>query len=343
MLRVVRHGAILKPTRLVFENKAVFNPGIYQEGDKIHVIYRAVNKEYMSCFGYAELNGPLQVVKRWKRPLYQRLAAYESHGIEDPRIVKIGDTFYLTYIAHDGRHALIAYMYGPNIFKLRRGGIISPTIMYRDAVKLFDHSKLKDDYYFFASYYEKFAGKNVKVWEKDGILFPEKLGRKYALLHHINPDIQVSKFGDFDELKRNDYWIKQLRTIGRQVVLEGRHGWEARHIGGGAPPVKTDHGWILIYHGVEPRNRGRIYSAGAALLDLKNPTKLIARLPQPLFVPKHYNERNGFVHNVVFPTGTARFKDRLYIYYGSADSRVSVASVNIDLLVKELLRNKVKS
>jgi predicted GH43/DUF377 family glycosyl hydrolase len=306
-------------------------------------MYRAQNREHDSCFGYAQLDGPLKVVKRWKRPIYSPKHSYESKGIEDPRITKLGDTFYVTYIAHDGFHALIAYMYGKSLFKLRRGGIISPTLMYRDAVKLFESQRLKDDYYFFASYYEKFAGKNVKVWEKDGILFPEKIRRKYAMLHHVNPDIQLARFNSFDEIKKQSYWEKHLKNISKHVVLEGRYGWEARHIGGGAPPIKTKKGWLIIYHGVEPRNNGRIYYAGAALVDLADPTKVIARLPYPFFIPKRKNERNGLVHNVVFPTGTAQFGNKLYIYYGSADSYVSVASVNLDSLLKEMMRFKVRA
>ena len=342
MIRVTRHGPILRTTKLDFENQSVFNPGVYQEGDQVHIIYRALNRDFVSTFGYAQLDGPLTVVKRWKKPIYYPQLRYEKKGIEDPRITKIGDTFYVIYVAHDGFHALIAYMYGKSLFRLKRGGIISTTMMYRDAVKLFEGAKLKDDYWFFASYYEKFAGKNVKVWEKDGVLFPEKIRGRFALLHRVLPDIQMARFKDFPELKKNTYWLDQIKNINKYVVLEGRHGWEARHVGAGAPPVKTDKGWLIIYHGVEPRNRGRIYYAGAALLDLKNPAKMIARLPYPLIVPKKYNERNGHVHNVVFPTGTSLFKGRLYIYYGSADSRISVASVKLDSLLKELMKNKVK-
>ncbi|MCK5061362.1 pesticidal protein Cry7Aa [Candidatus Parcubacteria bacterium] len=343
MLRVTKHGAILRPSKLKFENRSVFNPGVFQDGDKVQIIYRALNKNFMSCFGYAELKGPLEVVKRWKKPLYTPKLKCESKGIEDPRITKIGNTFFVIYVAHDGRHAVIAYMRGQSLFRLKRGGIISPTMKYRDAVNLFGQAKLKDDYYFFASFYEKFAHKNVKVWEKDGVLFPEKIRGKYALLHRVLPDIQLARFKNFKEPKTNGYWKKHIENIDKHVVLEGRHGWEARHIGSGAPPIKTNKGWLIIYHGVEPRNKGRVYCAGAALLDLKYPTKVIARLPDPLFVPEHYNERNGHVHNVVFPTGTTEFNERLYIYYGSADSRVSVASVNKEKLIKELLKHKVKN
>ena len=342
MVRIKRHGIILKPTKLVFENKSVFNPGIYQDGNQVHVFYRALSKDFNSCIGYALLDGPTTVIKRWKRPLYTPKHSYESKGIEDPRITKINDTFYVSYVAHDGKNALIAYMYGKNLLRLKRGGVISPQISYTKASQLFEHSKLKDKYYFFASYYEKHASPDVLIWEKDGVLFPEKIRGKLALMHRILPDIQIARFNDFKELKKKNYWLKHIKNLSKHVALEGRHGWEARHIGGGAPPIKTKKGWLIIYHGVEPLNTGRIYYAGAALLDLKDPTKIIARLPDPLFVPRRYNERNGHVHNVVFPTGTAVFKDRLYIYYGSADSHVSVASVNLEKLLKELLKNKAR-
>jgi len=103
--------------------------------------------------------------------------------------------------------------------------------------------------------------------------------------------------------------------------------------------LKLKKEWLLIYHGVEPRNKGRIYSAGAVLLDLRDPKKVIGRLPDPLFVPDQKYEKEGEVNDVVFPTGTAQFGKELYIYYGTSDSYTGVASVNIDQLIKELLKN----
>ena len=225
---------------------------------------------------------------------------------------------------------------------MKRGGIISPKFSYRKAGKLFGYSRLKDKYYFFESFYEKYANKNVLVWEKDGVFFPEKFRGNYALLHRILPDIQIIYFKDFNELKDNEYWYHYLHNLGKNVVLEGEHGFEARHVGAGAPPIMTAKGWLLIYHAVQPHNTGRIYTAAAAFLDRNNPKKLIARLPYPILTPRQKGERYGHVHNVVFPTGTAQFNGRLYIYYGSADSSVSVASVNLEELLDELMRNKIE-
>jgi predicted GH43/DUF377 family glycosyl hydrolase len=340
MIKIKKEGILLRPTRLAFEHLSVYNPGVWQEGGHVHILYRAQSEKFISCLGYAKLKGPLKIVERWKKPLASPVASYEKKGVEDPRIVKIKDTIYVTYVAHDGRNAVVAYYCGPDLFHLKRGGIISSRLTYERASKLFNYSNLKDDYYFFASFYEKYAAPNVLVWGKDGCLFPEKIKGKFALLHRILPDIHLALCRDLDELKDNNYWRDHLQHLSQHVVMEGRQGFEARHIGAGAPPVRTKKGWLLIYHGVEPRNKGRIYYAGAALLDLVNPRKTIARLPYPLFSPEEEWEHLGHVHDVVFPTGTAQFGQRLYIYYGSADTYVAVASVHLPSLLKELLKYK---
>ncbi len=341
-LRVTKHGILLGPTELAFENKCVFNPGILQEGKKVHVIYRALDKKLMSCFGYAELSGPLKVVRRDTTPFMEKEFRYEKKGIEDPCLVRIGKKVYMTYVAHDGTDAVIAYMSGQDIFHLKRGGIISTKISYKKAEKLFNYSQLKDDYYMFAAFYNEYNAKNILVWEKDGVLFPEKIRGKFAMLHRILPDIQLARFDNFNELKDQNYWHDHIQHIDKHIVLEGRFGWETRHIGGGAPPIRTKDGWLMIYHGVESLNQGRIYHAGAALLDLKNPQKTIGRLKEPLFSPEEKYEKAGHVNNVVFPTGTAVFGDKLYIYYGTSDTYTAVASVNINSLIKELLKNQIK-
>ena len=201
MIKVQREGVILEPTENSFENLSVLNPAVYQDGKEVHLIYRAINKNHISSFGYARLNGPFKVEERWRKPFLKPQYSYEKKGIEDPRIVKINGTFYMTYVVHDGKNALIAYAYGTDLFKLKRGGIISPNMPYVKASKLFKYSKLKDDYYFFESFYKNYGGKNIKVWNKDGFLFPEKIKDKFVLAHRILPDIQLVRFTNFKQLK----------------------------------------------------------------------------------------------------------------------------------------------
>ena len=118
---------------------------------------------------------------------------------------------------------------------------------------------------------------------------------------------------------------------------------ESKYVGGGCPPIETEHGWLLIYHGVEETDTCLIYSACAALLNIDDPSKEIARLPYPLFSPEHDWELNGKVNNVVFPTGTALFGDTLYIYYGAADEQIACASLSLSALINELLLNKISN
>ena len=340
MIKVKKYGVVISPTTRFFEDKSVLNPAILQEGKKVHMIYRAINKDYMSSFGYARLDGYKKLEERHSHPFMEAKTAYESRGVEDPRITKINDVIYLTYVAHDGKNAQIAYAYGKDLFALKRGGLIGPRIKYSAAGKLFNKTMLKDDYLFFEAFYRNYAGADVLIWEKDGVLFPEKIRGKFVLTHRILPDIQIAFFKSFDELKKQSYWKDYIKNLHKYVMLENKYRFEERHIGGGAPPIKTKAGWLVIYHGVEESNVSRVYHAAVALFDLKDPTKLVSRLPYPLFSPEKDYETKGFVDNVVFPTGTAQFGDKLYIYYGAGDKHVAVASVNLDDLLDELRRYK---
>ena len=124
------------------------------------------------------------------------------------------------------------------------------------------------------------------------------------------------------------------------ILIEGRpDSWEEK-IGGGAPPLKTDAGWLVIYHGVEHGGTG-YYRAGALLLDLENPLKVLARTPDPILEPEYEYETKGFYSGCVFPTGNMIVDGTLYVYYGAADRNVGVATCKIDDLLDYLESNPV--
>jgi len=116
--------------------------------------------------------------------------------------------------------------------------------------------------------------------------------------------------------------------------------FEASYIGGGCPPIETNEGWLIIYHGVEDTPNGYIYHACAALLDLNEPTKEIGRLGYPLFSPELDWEIQGVVNNVVFPSATISKDDSLFIYYGASDKYIGVASVILEELIREIKNSK---
>jgi beta-1,2-mannobiose phosphorylase / 1,2-beta-oligomannan phosphorylase len=135
------------------------------------------------------------------------------------------------------------------------------------------------------------------------------------------------------------FWQSYFLHFTEHIVLSSKFDHESSYVGGGCPPIETEYGWLMIYHGVHDAVDGYVYAACAALLDLDNPQKEIARLPYPLFKPEFSWELKGEVNNVCFPTGAVVFGDTLYIYYGAADERIACASVSLSELIQELLLN----
>lgn len=335
-LNIKKLGPILEPTINEFERTAVLNPAVYQEGEFVHIFYRAIDGEGKSTIGYAKLKGPTKVIERSKEAIISDDYPYEKKGVEDPRIVKLDNTFYLSYVAHDGKNALTAYAISKDLKNFKKKGLISPLMTYHKAGKFFREQKLKDRYSMFQTYYEEMAGEDVKIWFKDVFLFPKKIKGNYAMMIRVLPDIQLICFKDFKQLKSKPFWENYIKNISHYVILENKYWFESRNIGGGAPPLYTKYGWLVIFHAVEELNKARVYHASAALLDKNNPLKVIGRLEEPLFSPEEKWEKQGFVSNVVFPTGNAVFGKYLYMYYGAADKRIAVAKVNLEQLIKKL-------
>ena len=174
--------------------------------------------------------------------------------------------------------------------------------------------------------------KRVLLWDKNLVFFPRRIGGKICFLHRIKPDIQFVSVENLAELTPA-FWETYFLDFPSHIALEPRHRHEISYLGGGCPPIETEKGWLVIYHGVHDTTAGYKYVACAALLDLENPVREIARLPQPLFSPEFDYETRGEVNNVCFPTGTALFGDELYIYYGAADKQIAVASVSLTELL----------
>jgi len=343
MIEIKKEGIILKPSELKFENCGVLNPGCIRIGNEVHMFYRAFSKKKRSTIGYCKLKGPLKVVERAKKPILFSEYEYEKN-LEDPRIVFLDGKYYLTYMAYDGYNVRLAYAVSDNLKAWKKKGVILPDITYDKAEDYFRacRLKLKERYFLFESYFKDIVGKDVLLWNKDHFFFPRKINGNFALIHRILPDIQVIYFKDFRDLTPR-FWKSYLKNLCGYVVLQSKYWFESRNIGGGCPPIETDKGWLLIYHAVDDMDRGKIYRVGAALLDKKDPTKVIGHLDYPLFSPDKPWEKRGYVNNVVFPTGTAVFGKKLYIYYGAGDRYIAAASVNLNELLKELLKKGIEN
>jgi predicted GH43/DUF377 family glycosyl hydrolase len=344
MIEVKKEGILLKKTTLGFESEGVLNPAVIKEGNCTHLFYRAVSKGNYSSIGYCKLKNPLTVEERFDRPVLFPQFSYESHGVEDPRITKIEDLYYLTYTAYDGVNALGALAMSNDLINWKKFGIIVPQVTYDEFSRLAGSKGAINEKYLRYNEHEQVhekQGKKILLWDKNVIFFPRRINGKLYFLHRVRPDIQIVAVNDLPELTV-EFWQNYFLHLREDIVLSPKYNHEVSYIGGGCPPVETKHGWLLIYHGVHDTIRGYVYSACAALLDLQNPEREIARLPYALFKPEYDWELKGEVNNVCFPTGAVLIEDTLYIYYGAADERIGVASVSISALLKELLVNTKK-
>ena len=161
---------------------------------------------------------------------------------------------------------------------------------------------------------------------KDVAIFPEKVNGKYIALHRPNN----SGFGKasiwYSESPDLLHWGNH-KCIARPRDMK----WESMKIGGGAPPIKTKEGWLVIYHG---KGDNSLYSLFCLLLDLNEPSKIVKRAKTPLLTPTEEFETEGFFGNVVFSNGIVEKNSKLYIYYGAADESVGLAITDIDSLLK---------
>jgi predicted GH43/DUF377 family glycosyl hydrolase len=260
----------------------------------------------LSVLGYASSTDGFIIDERLDKPIYTSRADFESRpgsdenfGCEDPRLVQIGDKLYMTYTAYDG---------------------VTPRV----AVS----SISVDD----------FLGKRWDAWSmpdvitppnvsnKDATILPEAVGGKYMIIHRVNDGICADFVSSLDFSKE-----KINKCI---EIINPRPGmWDGEKVGIAGPPVKTKQGWLLLYHGV---SRNKKYRVGAILLDLKNPTTVLARTATPVFEPEESYERNGLVPNVVFPCSLIARQNIAYIYYGAADSVIGVATIGLDDLLSKL-------
>ena len=340
MIKIKKEGIILEKTVLPFENDSVLNPAIMQEGETIHMLYRAVRTGNYSTIGYCKLNGAKEIVQRNNIPLLIPSTEEASNGIEDPRIVKIDGVYYITYTSFDGINALGTLSTSSDLISFTNYGIIVPQFTFDEFKRLAECTNVINPKYFrHVRHFNR--SKKVFIWDKDVIFFPRRINGKLAFLHRIRPGIQLVLATSLDDLTR-EFWNDYFLHFNEHIILDPiGSDHESSFIGGGCPPIETIEGWLLIYHGVFDTSKGYVYSAAAALLDIDNPTKVIGRLPYSLLFPELDYEKNGIVDNVIFPTGAALFDDRLYIYYGAADKCIACASVSFSELIRELKLNPV--
>jgi len=309
-----------------WESGAVFNCGVTLGSDgRVYMLYRAVGGGYIRRSdgpGYANYVSSIGLAvsedgvhfERHPEPVIRPDSPEDRWGCEDPRITRLDvagrPTWWVTFTALS-EPAFSA--------QGERVGLAS-THDFRTFAK---HGVLIPD-----------------AEDKDAVIFPELVNGRVVVLHRIAPDIQIAILPGPEALVNPDpaFWHQHLAHIDAHTLMRPEFPWEVRKIGVGPPPIKTDLGWLLIYHGVDKDN---VYRAGIALLDLNDPRHVLARLSEPILEPEMPYEREGDIPNVVFPTGAVVREDMLYVYYGAADKVCALATAPLADIIDVLARMAV--
>lgn len=305
MLARFRKNPILKPSENWWESKAVYNAGATRFEGKILLLYRAQGNDWISRFGLAESEDGFHFKRISDLPVLEPEPhdQYERLGIEDPRIIKIEDSYLITYTAASVYPATFAQKLIPNKSLFRTG------VPWRIRIGLAQTKEFRN--------FEKLGILFPELDTKNAILFPEKIEGQFVLIFRILPNMVVS----FSKNLAN--WTSA------EFLLSPRYGhWDSEKIGAGAPPLKTKKGWLLFYHGVD---KDRVYHLGALLLDLNNPKIILARSKKPLLSPEKPYEKKGLVPNVVFTCGAIEEEGKYIVYYGAADKVICAATIDKDL------------
>jgi predicted GH43/DUF377 family glycosyl hydrolase len=339
MLIVKKEGVILNKTSMGFESHAVLNPAVILVDGVIHMFYRAVAKDNYSTIGHCTFSSPSKILNRSEIPVLFPQMDFESNGIEDPRIVCIDGLFYLTYTGFDGLNALGALAVSTDLVHWEKKGVIVPVIPIDEFRHLSQTRGTLNEKYIRFNKVPVFSDtqlRKVYLWDKNLVFFPRRINGKLAFMHRIKPDIQLVQDLESIEELTPQYWQQYFLEFSEHILMTPEFPHDVSYLGGGCPPIETSLGWLLIYHGVHDTIEGYVYSACAAILDLDHPNKITHRLPYPLFYPEEPWEKRGEVNNVCFPSGAVVFEDRLFIYYGAADERIALASMELQVLLKEL-------
>jgi len=304
-----------------WEALATFNSAALCLDNKVHLIYRAQDHGGISVFGYASSTDGVHIEERSDTPVYFPHEVFETSkgkstlhpypvpsgggwgGCEDPRLTQIDDTIYMIYIAFNGSQppgvALTSIKVDDFLNKIWKWQ--TPRLISR-------------------------PGQIQKNW----VIFPEKINGKFAVLHSITPQVSIDYL---DSLNPDDVLIDSYHT---HQQYANKERWDNIVRGVGAPPLKTEYGWLILYHAMDFRDPNR-YKVGAMLLDIDDPTRIIARCTEPILEPDEKYENEGLKNGVVYVCGAVIKDGTLFVYYGGADMFVAVASTPLQTFLEELL------
>ncbi|NLH74229.1 MAG: glycosidase [Verrucomicrobia bacterium] len=317
-----------------WEDLAVFNPAAWYDQSKREVLllYRAAESgpEYKCWFGLAVSRDGFQFERVSDQPcLSPSIEGFDGATIQDPRIVKMGDWFYVTYAC---RHFPFGQFWRPEV----RQHYITPDCppefprYLRVNATLTGLAMTRD----FKSWIRAGWITDPLLDDRDAVLFPERVGGRFALIHRplewVGPEYGTEHACAWIAFSTDLLGFPAAKS---KLLIKNRYPWEAAKLGVNTPPIRTDHGWFTLYHAVGPDGYYRI---GALLLDLEDPSVVLHRTPDWLMQPETDYEIEGYYRGVCFPCGAVVIDGRLFVYYGAGDKYCAVATCDFERLLCHL-------
>lgn len=311
-LQRLETNPLVRPKDISFVRASgAFNPGatVDRASDRVVLLVRVFEKALRrSCLGLALSADGRRIDEIWDRPAVARDAPYEHWGVEDARI---------TYLEAEKRYAITYTGYsrdGPRVCLITTDDLLSPARYKRHGPRI--------------------DGEN-----KNCVIFPEKIDGQYVILHRPMPRMVLTRVPKLE---------RKWPADGVPLVGPQPNTWRSSRVGAGAPPVRTEIGWLLPFHGATSIEEGNVYSMGWCVLDLKNPEKVLYVSDTPALAPEApyeitlnaipqvdmANFKTGV--RVVFPQGLVERGDDFVVYYGAADVSVAGARVNKRELISSL-------
>jgi predicted GH43/DUF377 family glycosyl hydrolase len=335
-----RHAAnpIVPPGLYDWRRCVVFNPGALDDDGRFYLYERAAGglRPFHCSIGMLESDDGVRFAHTADTPVLTPEMVGSKYGsVQDPRVVRIDNTYYMTYafrpfawschptgvgVPESHQSEFPGYDGDPRKNQTRSGIAVSTDRVHWKHLCFATPENIDD---------------------RDVMLFPEKIEGRYALLRRplrfVGTDTGGAELGSIHISYSSD-----LRTWSDpSLVAEPAYWWESNRIGAAAPPIRTERGWLLLYHGVQtqdPALRRVCYRLGALMLDIDDPTRVLARTAEPIMEPREYYEKVGlFIPNVIFPTGAVVKDGLLYLYYGVCDTAIALATAPLDMVVEAVI------
>ncbi len=303
--------------------KKVYNCAVYKDGDTYRMLLRAVGNDWISRLGLAESTDGIHFALQ-SSPVLSPENEWEVKGCEDPRIVRINGTYYVGYTAFDGTVARAAMTTSADLKQWSERRLLFPGL----------------------------SRENLPMeWSKAAAVFPEKIGDSYYLF-----------FGDTNISPAKSLDLKNWTYIEQPVISARPDHFDSAYVEMGPPPIRTDRGWLVLYHGIDRFDNQRTYCLGAALFAIDNPLELVWRCEEPILAPVESYEKIGMIDIIdggfetlksiqledinqmaaedrlpkaIFCCGAVLEGDIVRLYYSGGDTVICTATVDLQTIFSQ--------